>query len=355
MLSVVIIVPGRIETPTGGYVYDRRIAGGLRDRGWSVEVREISDTFPSPTAAALDEAARVLAEIPDDAAVLVDGLAFGAMPVEVEREAARLRLVALVHHPLAAETGIDPDDAARLEASERRALAAARAVVVTSRATAAGLARYGVSADRIAVVEPGTDRAPLATGSGAAVCQLLCVASLIPRKGHETLFRALASIRDRRWRLTCVGSVDRHPATAERLRAQMRADGLEDRVLLAGEADAASVSAYYDHADIFVLPTEYEGYGMAVAEALAHGLPVISTATGGIPELVADAAGLLVPPGDADALAAAISQVLTDPLVRERLVQGARRVRDRLPDWEVRSAQMAEVLERVAADGRFQR
>jgi glycosyltransferase involved in cell wall biosynthesis len=354
-LSVVVIVPGRFETRTGGYVYDRRIAGGLRDRGWSVDVREISDSFPNPTPAALVDAGRVLGTIPDGATVLIDGLAMGAMPVEVDREASRLRIVALVHHPLAAETGIEPGDAARLEKSERRALAAARVVVVTSRATASALARYGVNADRIRVVEPGTDPAPLAAGSGDAASQLLCVASLIPRKGHETLFRALASIRDRGWRLTCVGSVERDPPTVTRLRAQLRADGLDDRVTLAGETDAATVSAYYDRADLFVLPTEYEGYGMVVAEALAHGLPVISTATGGIPDLVGDDAGLLVPPGDADRLAAAIARVLADPLVRARFARGARRVRDRLAGWEVRSGQMAEVLERVAADGRLQR
>jgi len=376
MGSLVLIVPGRLDTPTGGYAYDRRIASGLRDRGWSITVRELDDSFPDPTSAALDHAARVLGAIPDGATMMIDGLACGAMPVEAEREAARLRLVALVHHPLAAETGIPPEAAARLEASERRALAAARAVVVTSRATASTLANYGVSQARVAVVEPGTDRAPLATGSRGAVRQLLCVATLIPRKGHDILFRALASIPDRDWHLTCVGSVDRHPATVQRLRAQLRASGLEDRVSLAGEADVATVAAYYDRADLFVLPTEYEGYGMAVAEALARGLPVISTPTGAIHDLVAgdvaigdvptpigrfgshgaQAAGLLVPPGDTAALAAAISQVLGDPLVRDRLTQGARLVRERLPSWADASEKMAAVLERVAEDdGRFHR
>ena len=122
---------------------------------------------------------------------------------------------------------------------------------------------------------------------------------------------------------------------------------------LAGEADPEAVSAYYARADLFVLATEYEGYGMVVAEALAHGLPVISTATGGIGDLVADDAGLLVPPGDPDALAAAISRVLVEPFLRERLAQGARRVRDLLPGWDVASGRMADVLERVAADGRL--
>ncbi len=150
--------------------------------------------------------------------MLVDGLALGALPDEAEREASRLTIVALVHHPLAAETGIDRALAAALEVSERRALAAVRSVVVTSHATAARLAGYGVTADRIAVVEPGTDPAPLARGSVAASVgrapapvALLCVATLTPRKGYELLVRALATIPERHWRLTCAGSLDRDP------------------------------------------------------------------------------------------------------------------------------------------------
>jgi glycosyltransferase involved in cell wall biosynthesis len=351
MRSLAFLVPGRLDTPTGGYGYDRRIVTGLRARGWSVVVRELDDSFPVPTADALHDAADALAGIPDDTTVMIDGLACGAMPIEVEREAARLRIVALVHHPLAAETGTDAALAARLMVSERRALAAAKMAVVTSRATAAVLADYDVCADRISVVEPGTDPAPLATGSRDGRVHMLCVASLIPRKGHQALFRALASLRDRNWRLTCVGSTDRDPAMVERVRAQLRASELDGRVTLAGALDATALAACYDEADLFVLPTEYEGYGMAVAEALACGLPVVSTATGAIADLVADEAGWLVPPGDEVALAAALSCLVDDRDRLAVLARGARRVRDRLPSWEDASARMADVLERVAARG----
>ena len=354
--SLVLVVPGRLQTRSGGYGYDRRIAAGLGELGWSVAVRELDDSFPRPSAQARDEAVRVLASIPDGATVLVDGLALGALPAEVEREAARLRLVALVHHPLAAETGIDARSAIELEASERRALAAVRQVVVTSRATADALARYGVDRHRVAVVEPGTDRAPSAHGSGDGPVQLLCVAALIPRKGHHLLFRALASIPHRHWRLTCVGSLTRHQATAEQLRGLLCAEGLGDRVDLAGEVDARSLARHYETADVFVLPTLYEGYGMAVAEALARGLPIVSTATGAIPALVGpvgpvgDQAGIIVTPGDVNALSSALAQLLNEggAEVRERLAQGARRVRERLPTWDAAATEMAAVLDRVA-------
>jgi len=407
--ALYVVIPGDLETRTGGYGYDRRIIAGLRDRGWSVHVRRLDDSFPAPTPAAREHAKQVLAAIPDGSTALVDGLALGVLPAEVEREATRLTIVALVHHPLAAETGLDPARAAALEVSERRALAASRSVVVTSRATAARLADYGVGAGRITVVEPGTDPAPLARGSTVNVplstlsdgpstivpepsaishqpfdepsalshqpCEvaLLCVATLTPRKGYELLVSALAAIPRRNWRLTCAGSLERDAPTVARVRAQVCAAGLEDRVSLAGDLDAATLASHYDRADLFVLPTLYEGYGMAVAEALARGLPVVSTATGAIPDLVLGAArtggaprsgrvrlpwperrrrqpdqpaGIIVPPGDVHALTDALSRVLGDSHLRAQLAAGARRVRDCLPTWDAAAAAMALALER---------
>ena len=373
MRSLVLIVPGSLETRTGGYGYDRRIVAGLRDSGWTVDVRELDGSFPFPTAAARADAVRVLASIAENATVLVDGLALGVLPAEIEHEAARLRIVALVHHPLAAETGIDQETAEALETSERRALAAVQSVVVTSRATAGALRRYGVGPDRVTVVEPGTDPARLARSQRSAFTAasappdshpsdvtLLCVATLTPRKGHALLFRALASIRTPNWRLICAGSLDRDPETVASLRAQLRAGGLDTRVELVGDRDAAALDADYDAADLFVLPTLYEGYGMAVAEALARGLPVISTATGAIEDLVIGGAagheslhpaGIVVQPGDVDALAAALARVLGDADFRSRLASGAREKRGRLARWEDACAHMADVLDRASGAG----
>ena len=345
--SLVFIVPGRLETRTGGYEYDRLMVAGFRARGWSIDVRELDGGFPHPTSAALNDAAGVLATIPDRTTVLVDGLALGAMPAEVEREAFRLRIVALIHLPLAAEIGVTPDTAARLEAGERRAIAAASLVIVTGHGTRAALTGYGVPSNLIALVEPGTDRAPLSHGSRTGPPHLLCVATFNPGKGHEILFRALAALPDDNWRLTCAGSLDRHPSTVEWLRAQLRADGLESRVALLGDLDAATLAACYDEADLFVLATLHETYGMAVAEALAHGLPVVSTAIDAMSRLVGDDAGLLVPAGDAKALTAALSQVLGDAHLRARLAEGARRVRDRLPTWDDSVGQMVAAVEHV--------
>jgi glycosyltransferase involved in cell wall biosynthesis len=352
---LVVIVPGRLEARTGGYEYDRRIVGGLREAGWSVEARELDGSFPRPTGAALDAAARVLERVPDGMTVLIDGLALAAMPDAIECASARLRIVALVHLPIAAEIGLDAETAAAFRCSERRALAASSLVVVTGRSSIPAIEAYGIRRERIALVEPGTAPAPLARGSQGGRLQLLCVATLNPGKGHAILFRALRSIVDQDWRLTCAGSLERDPATVRQLRDQLRSDGLDGHVALAGELDQAPLDAWYDRADLFVLATLGESYGMAVAEALARGLPIVSTRTGAIPDLAGDEAGRLVAAGDEQAFAAALREVVADPQLRTRLAEGARRRRDRLPSWETAVKNMAALLTSLSRDGRAAR
>ena len=337
------MVPGRIETRTGGYEYDRRMVAGLRALGWSAGIREIGGEFLCPSAGALTAAAGVLAALPDGALVVIDGLALGSMPEQIERESNRLRIVALVHLPLASEIGLDAATAAGVRDRERRALRASALVVVTGQSTIAVVEEYGIQRSRIVLIEPGTDAAPIARGSGEGPLQLLCVATLNRGKGHAMLFRALAGVAVD-WRLTCAGSLTRDPETVRQLRRQLRSDRLDDRVMLTGEADAGALAAFYDAADLFVLATLHESYGMAVAEALAHGLPVISTRTGVIADLIGGDAGILVEPGDGEALAAALRGVMTDAGLRGRLAEGARRARTRLPGWADAASRMSAAL-----------
>jgi glycosyltransferase involved in cell wall biosynthesis len=341
------LVPGDPATATGGYIYDRRIAEGLRAVGWTVEVQTPGDGFPAPDEAARAEAAAVVEALPDGALVLADGLAFGVLPELAERHAQRLRWVALVHHPLALETGLGTAQAQALFESERRALAVARRVVVTSAATARSLAGYAVPLGRIAVVEPGTEPAPLAGGSGGEALALLCVATLTPRKGHAVLLDALAGLRERPWVLHCAGSTERDAPTAAALQQAVIHHGLSGRVLWHGELDEAGLNALYARADLFVLASHHEGYGMALAEALARGLPVVSTTAGAIADTVPADAGVLVPPGDVPALRAALRRVMDEPAWRAALAAGARAARQRLPSWPMAAARFASVMEDV--------
>lgn len=343
------LVPGDWDSRTGGYLYDRRIVDQLRTAGWQVDVLSPGDGFPWPDAAAAQRARQVVAALPDGALVVADGLGFGVLPELAAAHADRLRWVALVHHPLALESGLTEAQRARLFDSERRALAHARRVIVTSPSTARALAPYEVPPDRIHVVEPGTDPAPLAAGGGAGpqALSLLCVATVTPRKGHVLLLEALAGLRERRWHLHCAGSLARDAQEGRKAQALAGRLGLAERVTWHGEVDADLLAALYAQAELFVLPSWHEGYGMALAEALARGLPVVSCAAGAIVDTVPADAGILVPPGDADALRAALRRLMDAPEARRALAAGARAAAARLPRWSDAGQRFAAALQSI--------
>ena len=353
-----LVLPGDPLTATGGYEYDRRMVEGLRELGWTIRVLTLDSSFPLPGDEALRDAQRQLSALPADSLVMIDGLALGAMPEVVRAQQDRLCMIGLVHHPLAAETGLPAKLVSQLFESERRALHAMRLVVVTSRSTRRALDAYAVASHRIAVAEPGVDQPaneiPKAPGQihASAPVRMLCVATITPRKGHDLLVDALTSLAALSWTLTCVGDVERSPATTRALRMQIEAAGWKDRVVLTGELDEAALDRQFRAADLFVLATRFEGYGMAVAQALAHGLPIVSTRTGAIGELVPPAAGMLVEPDDGAALRDALSNVLSDAELRRRLAEGARAAGAKLPDWSVASQRLSQILAGVASDAR---
>jgi glycosyltransferase involved in cell wall biosynthesis len=343
-----LLVPGDLATPTGGYRYERRIVAGLQAIGWHVTAHRLGDGFPWPSAAELEGARHLLASLPDGATAVIDGLAMGGLGAPLAAERERLTLVGLVHHPVCLETGLAPPVAAALHGAETQALSALARVVVTSAYTGRLMARFGVGEDRIGVVPPGTDPAPLAAGSRTGPVALLCVATLTPRKGHATLLQALARLPHPGWHLTCAGSASRSPETARAVHAASRALGLEERVTWLGEVDDRTLEQAYRAADVFVLPSHFEGYGMVLGEALAHGLPLVTTRAGAIPETVPEGAGLLVPAGDPQALAGALLRMVAEAPLRARLAAAARAARARLPTWDDAVVRFAAEIGRAA-------
>jgi glycosyltransferase involved in cell wall biosynthesis len=342
-------VPGDLATPTGGYAYDRRMMTELGDLGWRIDLLDLGEGFPWPDEATRATAQSRLLAMPAGRSIVIDGLALGVLPETASQLAGRNPLLALVHHPLALEWGLSVAQADALRASERAALAAVQGVVVTSAATAKLVASdYGVPAECIAVARPGSDPALMSQESQDGVVRLLSVGAIVPRKGFDVLITALATLTDLSWRLTIAGDRTRDRNAAARLDADIAHHALGDRIAAPGAVSPQRLAALYAEADVFVLASHFEGYGMAYAEAVAHGLPVIGTSAGAIPDTVPADAGLLVDPGDCFALARALRRVIGDADLRRRLASAARSAAPQLPTWRHSAEIFARALETLA-------
>ena len=358
MSEIHVIVPEGIDDParpSGGNSYDRRVCRELAALGWTVNEYAVPGAWPLPGEAALAALARAVGRIPDGAVVLLDGLIASTAPEALVPHARRLRQVVLVHMPL----GHRPPagEAGAVRGREREVLAAATAAVTTSAWTRHRLVElYGLPADRVHVAEAGVDSAQVARGS-AAGDELLCVAALRPDKGHDVLIDGLAATADLSWRCTCVGSLARDPAFADEVRRRARDGGLDGRVRFPGPCTGEELDRAYAGADLLVLASHAETYGMVVTEALSRGLPVIATDVGGVGEALGHGEhgtrpGLLVPPGDAAALGAALRAWLENADLRDRLRRAARERRAQLRPWAATASAVAGVLAEAALSGK---
>jgi glycosyltransferase involved in cell wall biosynthesis len=342
-------VPGNLATSTGGYAYDRRMIAELEHLGWQIDVVDLGEDFPWPSSANRTAAQARLSVVSEGRIIVVDGLAFGVLPEAALQLRSRNPLVALVHHPIALESGLSAQQADILRASERTALTAASRIIVTSAATARHLcADYAVPADRIVVARPGSDPVAAAHGSHDGVVRLLAVGAIVPRKGFDVLIAALATLADLPWQLAIVGDRGRAPKTAARLDADIARRNLGDRIAVLGAVSPERLEELYVGADLFALASRFEGYGMAYAEAIAHGLPVIGTSAGATPDTVPAGAGVLVALDDAGALALALRRLIENADERRHLAMAARAAARHLPTWQDSAKIFSHTLEVLA-------
>jgi glycosyltransferase involved in cell wall biosynthesis len=339
-------VPGELSTPTGGYAYDRRMIAELEALGWTIERINLGENFPWPAKETRATAEARLLMVPEGCPIIADGLALGALPEAARRLRANHMLVGLVHHPLALETGLTEAQANILRASEKAALAAAKHVVVTSAATAQRLvADYSVPEDKITVARPGNDIVAPASGNHDGAVRILSVGAVVPRKGFDVLVAALATLSDLPWHLTIAGDRGRDAKAAAQLDGDIARLKLGERVTVIGAVSAQRIAELYAEADIFALASRFEGYGMAYSEAIAHGVPVIGTRAGAIPDTVPASAGILVEPDDVPAFAVALRRLIADADERKRLAAAARAAAARLPTWQDSAKIVARTLE----------
>jgi glycosyltransferase involved in cell wall biosynthesis len=341
--AVAFCIPGDIDLPTGGYRYDREVLARLSRHGIEARHVGLGAGFPHPTRDDVSRACAALAREDRRSILLIDGLALGALPPD-RIAALPQRVVALVHHPLGLEAGLTPSRERELIENERAALAQARHVIVTSETTRRTLiGSFAVPASRITVAEPGVARADRAKGTVQPV-EILSVGAVSARKAYGDLVQALATLKTTDWRLTIVGSLELAPKAVTDLRTTIAASDLGDRVRLVGARDEAELAQLYARADLFAMSSLFEGYGMALSEALARGLPIVTTTGGAAAETVPDAAALKVPPGDIAAIADALGRALRDAALRKRMSDAAWAAAALLPTWDDTAREIAGAI-----------
>lgn len=352
--ALVFLVPGDPDQRTGGYGYVRALVAALRQRGWPVRVQGLSGQFPVADNEAFRAMDQHLQALPDHSTVVIDGLALGGLPEAIAPHRHRLTLLALIHHPLALETGLSEATRDHLFETERQGLSVVAHTITTSRRTADELGSYGVPAAAITVIPPGTARsdppASRATSSATGKLELLCVGHLSPRKGQDLLLRALAPLAGRNWHLSLVGNTDRAPDFTAGLRAELASCTLSEQISITGEVDDAHLQRLWRGAHGFLLPSRYEGYGMVIDEALAYGLPILSSDGGALAE-TGDRPGIRQhPAGDYRVMREHIQQWLDTPDERLAQADSARSAARHLRDWSRAAVEFERLMAQLHRD-----
>ncbi|MBP1464389.1 glycosyltransferase family 4 protein [Candidatus Chloroploca sp. M-50] len=342
-MHVACLTVGDTQRMTGGYLYHREVFARLQKAG--VTITELvpsgadlaAQLIAAPKLGGFDPTAYDL--------LLIDALARGLCAHWADRWRAVRPLVALVHE-LPSVAGAEGVSVGDLEL-EAPLLRADRLITVSEHGRHI-LEDRGVASARITVAPGGYDRltslaAAPAEGSSKHPLTALCVAQWIARKGILDLVRAWSQAAPEGARLELIGETDVDLAYTRRVQAAI-ARAPTDSIVVHGPISDADLVAAYRRADLFVLPSRYEGYGLVFAEALAHGLPIIAYAVGPVPDLVGPEAGILTAPGNQTHLVTALRQLLNNPAQRTQMAAAARTRAAELPTWDDTAARVLDAL-----------
>ncbi|MEP1443672.1 MAG: glycosyltransferase family 4 protein [Hyphomicrobiales bacterium] len=347
-MRIRFIIPGDINTPSGGFRYDRTILEEWRALNVAFDLVSLPGSYPMPSDADKALAFSIIDECDDADITIVDGLAGGGFPELMEQVSKSAPCVSLLHHPLSLENGISKQDARFLEATERKGLNFTQAVITTSPATSKTVAElFSLDKTAIHTVEPGVTRANHIAFRDTPPLSILSVGSITQRKGHDILIKALAFLEDYPWQLTIIGPQNFDPDCVTKLNSLCSELGVAHRVTFLDSLSEEALSNEYAKADIFALASRYEGYGMAYAEAIVRGIPVVGTTAGAIPDTVPLEAGLLVCADDVDAFSNALGSMLNDTSLRQQKHLGALAVEPDFPTWSGSAKKFLEILERL--------
>jgi glycosyltransferase involved in cell wall biosynthesis len=335
-MTVTFFVPGSLPPTTGAIVFDTMLAEQLRRLGHDVTLVPVAGAHPMPDAAARASAAelwRAHQPLSPADTVVIDGFCLYAFD-GLEQHLGAAGAIGMVHHPMSLEPQLPQAERDAFMAIEQRILPRLARIVVPSEAIRTSVtAALALPPAMVAVVTPGIPDVARSAGSGGRRCHLLAIGSLIPRKGHETVLRALAGLADLDWTLTICGDSDIDPGHAAELGALVGTVGLADRVVFAGACSRARLEALWQAADIFVSGSCFEGYGMAVAEAVRRGLPLAITNGAAATEVIPMDGSVIVEPGDHVQLSKALRRLIFSAPLRQDLAEASWQAGRAFPTW----------------------
>ena len=347
-MRILFVIPGDINLPTGGYRYDKEIINAWKDSGIEVGLISLEGNYPFPTEHDKAKALDAIKGFGDADIAVIDGLLGGASPEFMQALSKIMPITALIHHPLCLENGLDEETAQTLKASEQKGLEFVSQIITTSPATTKTVSElFGFESHKIHTVLPGVKRTQISHGSQSKSIHLLCVSSIIERKGHTFLLQALSQLEDLNWRLDCYGSTEFDTKLFIGLQDFVMAEDLSQKVAFHGAVSDEMIEAAYAKSDVFVLPSLYEGYGMVYAEAIVRGLPIIATTAGAIPDTVPKTCGILVEPENINMLTQALEQMISDEAFRNDYRKGAMTAAADFPTWQGSATRFAEILKDI--------
>ncbi|WP_158804429.1 MULTISPECIES: glycosyltransferase family 4 protein [unclassified Acidisoma] len=344
-MRITIFAPGSFPAATGAIVYDTRLVTALRGLGHDASLVMLAGSHPTADDTARASAAEAWHAHGDADLRIIDGFCLSAWEGLEEALSAR-GVIGLIHHPLALEPFQEAVKVAEYARVERRLLPLLNGILVPSQEMRNRmLSAYAVEAGRISVLMPGTDvTLPRSPREPAATCRILSVGSFIPRKGHDTLLKALSRLVDLDWHLTICGDQTADRACVVELGALRERLGLTERVTFLGALSPAQFDELWQASDLFALATWFEGYGMAVAEALRRGLPVAVTTAAAIGAPLSPDTAIIVEPGDHEQLSKALRRVIYSPELRHIMGHAAWSATRSLPSWENQARHLLDIV-----------
>lgn len=332
---------------TGGFVYNNRLAAALAVQAGRFLTLSVPAGFPSIAAPVRARLAAAFAALPPDTFLVGDHLHFADLAPELAQR--HFRVAAVFHHARSIEDTVGGRQADR--AAEQRGFDACDCILVSSQTTATYVqCQHGVLPQKIVVAIPGDDPVSRSPGPSSATRLLVTVGAVIPRKRHDYLAAVATRLRAPDWQWIIAGDLARDPEWMGKVRAAIDAAGLRERVRLAGAVSGAELESLWQRAGVCVAASHYEGYGMALAEALRRGVPVVTTASGAVGEW-ARGGVVIAPDDDAETFARALDVLLLDPAVRQRMSDAAWAFGSALPTWAQTFSGIAGRLAEASGSG----